>query len=157
MAPEGGSGSAARIRDATEGDLPRLVELLGQLSLDEPREDAGLAQRYNQAFAEIEADPRQRLFVVEAGERVVGAASLVIIPNLSHVGRPYAVVENVVVDASERGGSLGALLMERCVEEARKAGCYKLSLTSNKRRTDAHRFYERLGFRATHEGYRVEL
>jgi len=159
MAPDGGSDSAVRVRDATKDDLPRLVELLGQLSLDEPREDAGppLPDRYSQAFSEIEADPRQRLFVVEVGERIVGAASLVIVPNLSHVGSPYAVVENVVVDASERGGRLGALLMERCVEEARQAGCYKLSLTSNKRRADAHRFYERLGFRATHEGYRVDL
>jgi GNAT superfamily N-acetyltransferase len=63
----------------------------------------------------------------------------------------------VVVDASARGAGYGELLLRYVIEEARRAGCYKLSLTSNKRRTDAHRFYQRLGFQATHEGYRVEL
>jgi GNAT superfamily N-acetyltransferase len=139
--------------------LPRIVELLAQLSLDDPREDAGppLPESYRRAFREIEADPRQRQLVVEAEGRLVGTASLMIVPNLSHQGQPYAIIENVVVDAAERGGRYGELLLRRAMEEARRAGCYKLSLTSNKRRKDAHRFYERLGFRATHEGYRVEF
>ena len=86
-----------------------------------------------------------------------GSLSLIIVPNLTHVGRPYAIIENVVVDASERGAGHGEALMRHAIEEARRAGCYKVSLTSNKSRPDAHRFYERLGFRATHEGYRVEF
>lgn len=149
----------AGVREATEADLPRLVELLAQLSLDEPREELGapLPESYRRAFQEIEADPRQRLLVVEADGRIVAAAVLMIIPNLSHVGRPYAIVENVVVDAVERGAGHGDLLMQYATEEARQAGCYKLTLTSNKRRGDAHRFYERLGFKATHEGYRLDL
>lgn len=151
--------SEALVRDAREADLPRIVRLLAQLSLDEPREEPGppLPERYQEAFREIEADPRQRLLVIEAREQVVGAASLIIVPNLSHRGRPYAIVENVVVEAAERGAGHGELLMRYVVAEARRAGCYKLSLTSNKRRKDAHRFYQRLGFQATHEGYRVEF
>ena len=150
---------AVRIREATEDDLPRLIELLAQLSLDAPREDAGppLPQTYSAPFAEIQADPRQRLLVAEANGRIAGSAALIIVPNLTHQGRPYAIVENVVVDQTQRGGGIGELLMRHAIEAARRAGCYKLSLTSNRRREDAHRFYERLGFVTTHEGYRIEL
>ena len=149
----------ARVRDATEDDLPRIIELLAQLSPDTPREDLRQpqAESYRAAFREIEADPRQRLLVVEAEGRVVGTAALIIVPNLSHQGRPYAIVENVVVDEQERGGGYGELLMRHAMEEARRAGCYKLALTSHKRRAEAHRFYERLGFQATHEGFRVDF
>jgi GNAT superfamily N-acetyltransferase len=148
-----------RVREAVEADLPRLVELAAQLSLDEPREELGppLPEGYRRAFEEIRGDPRQRLFVLEAGGRIAGSAVLIIVPNLSHQGRPYAIVENVVVDTGERGSGYGALLMGHLIEEARRAGCYKVSLTSSKRRPDAHRFYERLGFRATHEGFRIEF
>jgi GNAT superfamily N-acetyltransferase len=151
--------SAAVVRDAAEDDLPRLVELLAQLSLDAPREDvsAPLKDAYRAAFRAVEADPRQRQLVVEVDGRVAGTASVIIVPNLSHQGRPYAMVENVVVDARERGARYGELLMRRAIEIAREAGCYKLSLTSNKQRKDAHRFYQRLGFRATHEGMRIDL
>ncbi len=151
--------SETTVREAADGDLPRIVELLAQLSLDAPREEFGppLPESYRSAFREVEADPRQRLFVVETEGRIVGAASLVIVPNLSHQGRPYAIVENVVVDAAKRGGGYGELLLRYAMAEARRAGCYKLSLTSNKQRRDAHRFYESLGFRATHEGFRVDF
>ncbi len=157
MAPS--PNSEVTVRTATEADLPRIVELLAQLSLEEQREDPGppLPERYREVFQEIEADPRQRLLVAETQGRVVASLALIIVPNLSHVGRPYAIVENVVVDAPERGSGYGELLVNYAIEEARRAGCYKLALTSNKGRADAHRFYERLGFRATHEGYRVEF
>ena len=149
----------AGVRDAREADLPRLVELLAQLSPATPLEVEATPplSSERQAFAQIQADPRQRLLVVEAEGLVLGSAVLIIVPNLSHQGRPYAIAENVVIDASQRGAGHGELLMRYIVGEAREAGCYKLSLTSNKERKDAHRFYERLGFRATHEGYRVEL
>ena len=149
----------ATVREATADDLARIVELLAQLSLDAPREELGppLPESYRAAFRQIETDRRQQLFVVETEGRVVAAASLLIVPNLSHQGQPYAIVENVVVDAAKRGGGYGELLLRHAMAEARRAGCYKLSLTSNKQRGDAHRFYERLGFTATHEGFRVEL
>ena len=149
----------SRVREAIEADLPRLVELLAQLSIAEQREDVGppLPESYANALAEIDGDPRQQLLVLEADGRIVGSLALILVPNLSHQGRPYAIVENVVVDEAERGGGFGEVLMRHAIDEARRAGCYKLSLTSNRQRADAHRFYERLGFSATHEGYRIEF
>lgn len=152
------SGSA-RVRLATEADLPRLLELVTQLSLGAAREDLGppLPGVYRHALHDVLADKRQQFFVVEDGGVVVGTAVLVIVPNLTHQGRPYALVENVVVDETRRGAGYGELLLRHALAEARRAGCYKLSLTSNKQRHDAHRFYRRLGFEATSEGFRVDL
>ena len=147
------------MRVATEADLPRVVELLTQLSLDAPREQAGspLPDSYTEAFRRMQADQEQRLLVLEADGRIVGTLVLLIIPNLTHQGRPYATVENVVVDESERGGGRGRQLMEYAIDEAKRAGCYKLALTSHKSRSDAHRFYEDLGFVSTHEAYQIEF
>ena len=147
------------IRDATEADLPRLVELLDQLALDTPREERGppLPAFYRNAFHRVDANDGQRLLVLEVDGEIVGTLVLLIIPNITHQGRPYATVENVVVEERERGAGYGRQLMRYAIEQAKAAGCYKLTLTSHKRRTDAHRFYERLGFESTYEGYRVEL
>jgi len=82
---------------------------------------------------------------------------LIIVPNLGHHGRPYALIENVVVDASQRSQRHGEQLMRYVIEQARAAACYKITLTSALRREDAHRFYERLGFRFTHKGFRLDL
>jgi len=147
------------IRDATEADLPRLVELLDQLTLDVPRERPGspLPDVYTKAFRRMQADEEQRLLVLEVDGRIVGTLVLLIIPNLTHKGRPYANVENVIVDDSERGAGRGRQLMEYAIDEAKRAGCYKLALTSHKSRADAHRFYANLGFISTHEAYRIEF
>jgi len=149
----------ARVRLATESDLPRIMELLQQLSLGEPRErvSSPLPESYRRALQQIEADRRQQLLVVEDGGRVVGTLCLIVVPNLSHEGRPYALVENVVVDETERSGGYGELLLRHAMAEAQRAGCYKLALTSNKQRPDAHRFYQRLGLRATSEGFRIDF
>ena len=147
------------IRDATETDLPRLLELLDQLALDMPREERGppLPEFYRDALHRIDANDGQRLLVLEVDGEIVGTLVLVIIPNITHQGRPYATVENVVVEEVERGAGYGSQLLTYAIYQARAAGCYKLTLTSHKRRSDAHRFYERLGFESTYEGYRVEL
>jgi GNAT superfamily N-acetyltransferase len=145
------------IRRARSSDLPALIALLQQLSLDQPREDPAAIDRYEAALAEVQADGRQSLLVAGDGGVVVGTAALIIVPNLSHAGRPYAVVEDVVVDDSRRGRGAGEALMRRVIELAREAGCYKLVLTSDRRRTDAHRFYQRLGFTASHLGFRMDL
>lgn len=151
----------AIVRDANKADLPRLLELLDQLLLSPDAEGEDLsspvAETYRAPFDEIEANPNHRLLVVDVGGRVVGTAVVLVIANLSHHGRPWAVVENVVVDEAERGKRYGELLMERAREIAEQAGCYKVSLTSQKGRADAHRFYQRLGFIATHEGFRIGL
>ena len=148
-----------RVRVATEADLPRVVELLAQLSIDEPREVPGspLPEVYTEAFRRMQADEQQRLLVLEVDGRIAGSLVLLIVPNLTHEGRPYATVENVIVDESERGSGRGRLLIEHAIDEAKRAGCYKMALTSHKSRADAHRFYESLGFQSTHEAYRLEF
>jgi GNAT superfamily N-acetyltransferase len=154
-----GSDPAARVRDASLGDLPRIVELLAQLSLADPAELPGvpLLPEYEAAFRDVDGDSRQRLLLLEVAGEVVGALAIVVVPNVAHQGRPYGLIENVVVDESVRGRGYGEMLMREAIETARRAGCYKVSLFSNKRRLDAHRFYEGLGFDARHEGFRLDL
>lgn len=145
------------IRTATTADLSQLVSLLQQLSLEPSREDPAATDRYEAAFDDVLSDPRQTVLVAVDGESVVGTVTLIVVPNLSHVGRPYAIVENVVVDAADRGRGIGEALMHGAIERARNAGCYKIALTSNRARVDAHRFYERLGFTASHIGFRMDF
>jgi GNAT superfamily N-acetyltransferase len=149
----------ATIREATAGDLPRLIELWAALASDPAQEtiSAQPSEEYVRAFEEVRADRRQRLLVLEREGRVVGTATLIIVPNVAHQGSRYALVENVVVDAAERSAGYGGMLMRYAIGEARRAGCYKLTLTSRLQRDDAHRFYERLGFTATSKGFRIEL
>jgi GNAT superfamily N-acetyltransferase len=84
---------------------------------------------------------------------VQGTLTLYVLPNLSHGGKPFAIVESVVVDASCRGRGLGRILMEHAEALARARGCYKLALMSNRKRADAHRFYAELGYQPTHQGF----
>jgi N-acetylglutamate synthase-like GNAT family acetyltransferase len=148
------------IREATEADLPQLVALLAQLAPDDPeREDLSspLPYEYHIVMRQIIETPGQHIFVLDERRKIVGTAALSVMPNVSHRGTPYAVIENVVVDAKVRSKGYGELLMRHAIEEARRAGCYKVVLTSNKRRTEAHRFYERLGFVRSHEAFRLHL
>ncbi len=147
------------VREATREDLPRIVELLDQLRSEPGHENVGqpVAREYTAAFDEIEADGKQHLFVLEVDGVVLGTLVLIIVPNLTHHGRPYAIVENVVVDASARGSGYGERLMRPAIDEARAAGCYKIALTSGLHRAEAHRFYERLGFRTTQRSFRIDL
>lgn len=142
------------IRRAEKADLPRIIELLSQLSIDAPREDP--THDYSAAFEAVDADPRQTLLVLETPERsIAGTLVLVIVPNLSYQGRPWAVIENVVIDDAARGSGYGEQLVRHAIELAQQAGCHKVGLTSNKQRPEAHRFYERLGFTASHEGFKL--
>ena len=108
-------------------------------------------------YDSVLADPDQRLLVAEDGGRLVGSAHLMV---LRHFGRSLSrsgVVEGVVVDPAYRRAGVGAALMRAVAEAARRAGCYKLALTSNLARTGAHRFYGRLGWKRSHFGYSLEL
>ena len=144
----------SNIRDATIDDLPALVRLLGQLN-ETP--SPAPTERHVAAFDAVTTDPRQRLLVVDLDGVVIGTAAMIIVPNLGHNGTPYALVENVVVDEVARGQRHGESLLRHIIDEAQAAGCYKVVLTSRKHRKDAHRFYERLGFDATSEGFRYTL
>jgi ribosomal protein S18 acetylase RimI-like enzyme len=146
------------IREATATDLPQIVRLLAQLYNDPAQEDyAAASSQYDRAFAEVDADPRQTLLVAEDGDSIAGSLVLIVVPNLTRRGRPYGIIENVVVDAGRRGQRIGEALIRRAADEARSAGCHKVALMSRVERTDAHRFYERLGFAPAHVGYRLDL
>lgn len=142
------------IRTATEADIPRILELYRQLALNpsdaSPDADAGSIRR---AFAETAALPGFHLLVAEEDGQVLGTLVLAILPGLSHGISPFGVVEYMVVDEQHRSRGIGQVLMEYATQKAEAAGCYKVMLGSNKQRKDAHRFYHRMGYEATHEGF----
>ena len=144
------------LRRATAADLPALVRLLADDQLGTAR-DGGDLTPYRRAFAAIDTDPAQLLVVAEADGAVVGTLQLTIIPGLARRGALRAQVEAVRVGADRRGRGLGGAMMAWVIEEARRRGCALVQLTTDKRRTDAHRFYERLGFAASHEGMKLLL
>ena len=148
----------ATVRVATEGDIPRILELYRQLvittSQAELRRSPSLDD-YRQVFAEISALPGCELLVAEDDGKLAGTMVLIIVPNLSHNGLPWAVVENIVIDEGYQRRGIGRLLMDYAIARARGAGCYKIMLSSDKRRGEAHRFYRSLGFEASSHGFRL--
>ena len=144
------------VREAREADLPRLLELLHQLAELSSLPDDGIAPPdavHRQALVALRSDPRATCLVLDVGDRVEGTLTLYLLPNLSHGARPLALVENVVVDRSLRGHGYGRLLMDHAERLAWQHGCYRVVLTSNNRRTDAHRFYEQIGYDRSHQGF----
>lgn len=144
------------IRRARASDVEEIVAMLADDPLGAARERPG-DPRYAEAFAELDADPRQLLAVAEAGGAVVGTLQLTFIPGLSRVGATRAQIEAVRVRADQRGAGLGQGLVEWAIEESRSRGCVLVQLTSDASRADAHRFYERLGFTASHVGMKLVL
>jgi len=147
------------IRPATRADLPAIVALLADDALGAVREDASdpLPQAYWHAFAEIAAQPGNHLLVAERAGAVVGCLQLTLIPGLSRRGMKRGLVEAVRVSAACRGLEIGEALMRHAIEMSRTAGCGLVQLTSDNARPDAHRFYERLGFIASHAGFKLTL
>jgi GNAT superfamily N-acetyltransferase len=150
---------AITVRSATAADLPAIVALLADDALGREREDPRLplAAGYLDAFAAIEADPNQVLAVATEAGAVVGTLQLSFLPGLSHRGAWRGQIEGVRVAAARRGGGLGAELIGWAVEACRARGCRMVQLTTDKSRADAHRFYARLGFRQSHEGFKLTL
>ena len=157
--PGPGAMGAVIFRRATAADLPAIVAMLADDGLGRGREDASLplVRGYTDAFAVIEADPNQMLAVAVSDGVVVGTLQLTFLPGLSHKGAWRGQVESVRVANSRRGTGLGQAMMEWAVAECRARGCRMVQLTTDKTRADAHRFYERLGFKASHEGFKLVL
>lgn len=145
------------IRPAVAGDLGDIVDMLADDPLGVRRESPDDLAPYRAAFEEIAADPRQNLVVAVRDGRVVGTLQLTVVPGLSRRGASRALIEAVRVRSGERGGGLGTRLVEWAVEEARRQGCALVQLTSDATRTEAHRFYGRLGFVASHVGFKLAL
>ena len=150
-------GTELVIRRARAEDVPQLISLLIQDAirvLDEAPPDDPI---YRKAFAAIDADPNQLLLVGSSGEEVVATAQLTFLQYLMHRARPTCLIEAVRVSSRRRNQGLGARLMKAAIDEAKSRGCARVQLTTNKQRLDAHRFYERLGFVASHEGMKLQL
>ncbi|MFH9615363.1 GNAT family N-acetyltransferase [Streptomyces pratensis] len=145
------------IRPAAPADLPAIVAMLADDPLGAQRESPGDLAPYHAAFRRLADDPHQHLVVAVREDRVVGTLQLTIVPGLSRRGATRSVIEGVRVHADERGSGLGTQLIQWAVDESRRQGCQLVQLTSDATRTDAHRFYERLGFTASHVGFKLAL
>jgi ribosomal protein S18 acetylase RimI-like enzyme len=145
------------IRPATRDDLPAILGMLFDDQLGATRETPDDLTPYLKAFEEIDADPSELLVVAERNGSVIGTLQLSIIPGLSRAGSKRGMVEAVRVHSSARGLGLGTTLMEWAISESRARGCAMVQLTSDKSRIEAHRFYERLGFTASHEGFKLKF
>ena len=143
-------------RDARPEDVPAIVALLADDVLGAQRETAPDAA-YQAAFEQIEADPGSRLIVAEADGQVAGTLQLNLVPGMSRHGLLRAQLEGVRVAAGYRRHGLGRAMIEWAIGQARSQGCGLVQLTSDKRRPDAIRFYESLGFTASHEGLKLPL
>ncbi|MDH6700675.1 GNAT family N-acetyltransferase [Streptomyces sp. MAA16] len=145
------------IRSVTPDDVPAVVAMLADDPLGARRESPDDLTPYLAALERLSADPNQHLVVAVREGRVVGTLQLTIIPGLSRRGAVRSIIEAVRIHADERGSGLGTRLMEWAVDESRRQGCQLVQLTSDASRTDAHRFYERLGFTASHVGFKLQL
>ncbi|MET9547436.1 GNAT family N-acetyltransferase [Streptomyces sp. NPDC006627] len=145
------------IRPAVADDLPAIVAMLADDPLGATRESPDDLTPYVAAFQRLADDPNQRLVVAVREGRVVGTLQLTIVPGLSRKGATRSIIEGVRVHADERGSGLGTRFIEWAIEESRRRSCQLVQLTSDATRTDAHRFYERLGFSASHLGFKLQL
>lgn len=146
-------------RRATEADLPAIIELLADDELGREREDLGVpvAKEYRDAFAAITADTNQYLAVAEQGGKPVGTLQITFVPGLSYKGQWRGQIESVRIAADARGGGLGTKMLEWAIGICRDRGCGLVQLSSHKSRSGAIRFYENLGFAATHEGFKLKF
>ncbi|MCP5367565.1 MAG: GNAT family N-acetyltransferase [Hyphomicrobiales bacterium] len=147
------------IRPARIDDLPAIVALLADDPLGATRERAEdpLPQEYHDAFAAVAAQAGNELLVVEDDGQVVGCMQLTFIPGLSRQGATRAQIESVRVRSDRRGQKIGEALFRHAINRARARGAGLVQLTTDLERTDARRFYERLGFQATHLGMKMAL
>ena len=151
--------SGVVVRLATREDVPVVVALLADDALGAARENLSDLGPYQRAFAEIDGDPNNQLFVACAPDdpRVIGVAQLSFLRQLSRRGALFAALHGVRVASDVRGRGLGEAMVRLLLAEARRRGCVSVSLVSHGSRADAHRFYRRLGFEPTHVGMKLTL
>lgn len=145
------------LRLARAEDLPTIVELLADDVLGRQREDPGELAPYRAAFAVLDSDPHHELVVADLGGRVVGCFQLSVFPCLTYKGGRRAQIEGVRVASDLRGRGLGGALMRWAVQRARAHGCHMVQLMTDRARSGPRRFYESLGFVASHDGLKMHL
>jgi GNAT superfamily N-acetyltransferase len=144
-------------RRARRADVEAIVRLLADDPLGTKRErfELPLPESYLRAFEAIDADPNNELVVACLGTEVVGVLQITFIPYLTYRGGWRALIEAVRVDSRQRSQGLGKIMFEWAIARARERGCHLVQLTTDKARADAKRFYESLGFVASHEGMKL--
>lgn len=145
------------IRPATTRDIPAIVGMLADDPLGAQRESPDDLTPYLTALDRLAADPNQHVVVAVREGFVVGTLQLTMVPGLSRKGATRSIIEGVRVHATERGSGLGTQLIEWAIATSRRENCQLVQLTSDVTRTDAHRFYERLGFAPSHLGFKLQL
>lgn len=151
---------ALTFRGAVEQDVERIVEMLADDVLGKERERYAqpLPASYLEAFQAIDADPNNELIVaVDGTGRIIGVQQVTFTPHLTHQGSWRATIEGVRTDSTVRGQGIGGQLIRYAIGRAKERGCRLIQLTTDKQRPDALRFYEGLGFTATHEGMKMKL
>ena len=148
-----------QFRRATQTDVPAIVRLLAEDEFGSQREQftTPLPGTYYAAFEAIDADSNHELIVADVNGEIIGTLQLMFLPSLSYQGGMRAQVESVRVAGQYRGQGIGADMMKWTIKRARQRGCHMMQLTSHKSRTDAHRFYEKLGFAKSHIGMKINL
>lgn len=146
-------------RIATKHDLERIVEMLADDVLGSKRErnERPLPDSYIKAFQAITADPNNELLVACRGDEVIGVQQITFTPYITYQGGWRATIEGVRTSSSERGKGLGTELIRFGIQRAKERGCHVVQLTTDKKREDALRFYESLGFKASHDGLKMHL
>lgn len=146
-------------RNAKEQDLTQIVKMLADDELGKEREryEEPLPESYYKAFQEISDDPNNELIVACLENDVIGVLQITFTPYLTHQGGWRATIEGVRTASSLRGKGVGTKLFHWAIERAKARGCHVVQLTTDKQRMDALRFYERLGFLATHHGLKMRL
>ncbi len=151
-----GPATGVRIRRAGRPDAAALAAILAAGSLRAEEDPADVAA-YEAALDDIASTPGAEVLVAEVDGSVVGMCQLIMFRHLQERGGLCAEIESMHVAEAHRGRGVGARLLDAAVDTARQAGCYRVQLTSNKARADAHRFYLRHGFEASHEGFKLYL
>jgi len=146
-------------RLATRDDLSAMVRMLADDDLGSQREklDDPLSEPYYAAFEKIDSDPNHELVVAELNGEVIGTLHLIFLPSISFQGGLRAQIESVRVDTKYRSQGVGMEMMKWAVERAKLRGAHVIQLTTHLSRKDAHRFYERLGFKGSHLGMKLSL
>lgn len=143
-----------KIRKAKESDLPKILKLLKQLHPDDKEIEIKESIKF---LKQIKNNSNYFLLVAESDNKIVGTAYLVIIPNLTRSCRPWAQIENIIVDEKYRRKGIGIKLIKYAMNLAKKSDCYKFFLTSNIKREDAHKFYKSVGFYKHGYSFRIDL
>ena len=146
-------------RKATRQDLDKIVYMLADDNLGKTREryEKPLPDSYIKAFHSINSDPNNELIVACYDEKIIGVQQITFTPCLTHQGGWRATIEGVRTLSSERGKGVGSLLIRWAIQRAKERGCRMVQLTTDKKRPEALQFYERLGFKASHEGLKLLL